>query len=44
MMKQTANKGITATIAPKNEVAGKTKPLSGQAKRRKQSERYAQFF
>jgi hypothetical protein len=30
MIKSIENKGITATIALKNEVAGKTKPLFGQ--------------
>jgi hypothetical protein len=29
MIKSIENKGITATIALKNEVAGKTKPLFG---------------
>jgi hypothetical protein len=32
MMKSIENKGETATIALKNEVAGKTKPLFRQAK------------
>jgi hypothetical protein len=32
MMKSIGNKGITATIALKNEVAGETKPLFGLAK------------
>jgi hypothetical protein len=32
MMKSIENKGITATIALKNKVAGKTKPLFGLAK------------
>jgi hypothetical protein len=43
MMKSIENKGITVTIALKNEVAGKTKPLFGLAKRRKQPERYVQY-
>jgi hypothetical protein len=32
MIKSIENKGITATVALKNEVAGKTKPLFGLAK------------
>jgi hypothetical protein len=32
MIKSIESKGITATIALKNEVAGKTKPLFGLAK------------
>jgi hypothetical protein len=32
-----------AIIVLKNEVAGKTKPLLGLAKRRKQPERYAKW-
>ncbi|MDR1591662.1 MAG: hypothetical protein LBS16_02090 [Prevotellaceae bacterium] len=32
MMESIENKGITVTIALKNEVAGKTKPLFGLAK------------
>jgi hypothetical protein len=44
MMKRIENKGITETIALKNEVAGKTKPLFGLAKRHKQPERYAPFL
>jgi hypothetical protein len=32
MMESIENKGIRATIALKNEVAGKTKPLFGLAK------------
>jgi hypothetical protein len=43
MMKNIENKGITATLALKNEVAGKTNPLFGQAKRRIQPERYAKW-
>jgi hypothetical protein len=35
MIKSIENKGITATVALKNEVADKTKPLFGLAKRRK---------
>jgi hypothetical protein len=31
MMKSIENKGITVTVALKNEVAGKTKPLYGLA-------------
>jgi hypothetical protein len=42
-MKSIENKGITATIALKNEVAGETKLLFGLQKRRKQP-RYAQFL
>jgi hypothetical protein len=42
MMESIENKGITATIALKNEVAGKTKPLFRLAKRRQQPERYVQ--
>jgi hypothetical protein len=44
MMGSVENKGITATVALKNEVAGKTKPLFGPPNRRKQPERYVQFF
>jgi hypothetical protein len=43
MMESVENKGITATIALKNEVAGKTTPLFGLQKRRQQPERYATF-
>jgi hypothetical protein len=43
MMESIENKGITATKALKNEVAGKTKPLFGLQKRRQQLERYAPF-
>jgi hypothetical protein len=43
MIKSIENKGITTTLALKNEVAGKTKPLFGLAKRRKQPERYAKL-
>jgi hypothetical protein len=39
MMKSIENKWITATIALKNEVAGKTKPLFGLQKRRIQPKR-----
>jgi hypothetical protein len=44
MMKNIENNGITATLALKNEVAGKTKPLFGQAKRHIQPERYVPFY
>jgi hypothetical protein len=43
MMKSIENKGITATLALKNEVAGKINPLFWQAKRRIQPERYAKW-
>jgi hypothetical protein len=44
MMKSVENKEKAATIAPKKEVAGKTKPLFGLQKRCIQPERYVPFF
>jgi hypothetical protein len=43
MMKSIENNGQKATGALKNEVAGKTKPLSGLAERHIPPGRYVQF-